>query len=207
MTSKTVEKALSKMKKKKSAGVDGLGQDQLVMGSPIISLALTSICNKSINEGQFPKDWKEALVTPVLKKGDPKLKENYRPVSCLPAASKLLEMLVCDQTTNFMESNKLLPENQHGFRAKRSTMSAWANLQREWTQNTDDKKVTGILLWDLSAAFDTLDADILVKKLELFGFVQKTRNWFYSFLTNRTQRVKIGRSMSPVSLVFHTIVT
>ena len=51
----------------------------------------------------------------------------------------LLEMLVCDQTTLFMESNKLLPANQHGFRAKRSTMTAWANLQRDWTQNTDEK--------------------------------------------------------------------
>ena len=55
-----------------------------------------------------------------------------------------------------MESNKLLPENQHGFRAKRSTMTAWANLQRNWTQNTDEKKVTGILLWDLSAALNAL---------------------------------------------------
>ena len=136
--------------------MDGLGQDQLAMGSPIVLTALTSIFNKSLNEGQFPQAWKEALVTPVLKKGDAKMKENYRPVSCLPAASKLLEMLVCDQTTNFMESNKLLPENQHGFRAKRSTMTAWANLQRNWTQNTDEKKVTGILLWDLSAALNAL---------------------------------------------------
>ena len=77
------------------------------------------------------------------------MKENYRPVSCLPAASKLLEMLVCEQTNLFMESNKLLPTNQHGFRAKRSTMSAWPNLQRDWTQNSDEKKVTGILLWDI----------------------------------------------------------
>ena len=75
---KMVEKALTKMKKK-SAGVDGLGQDQLVMGSPIVSMALTSIFNKSLNEGQFPQAWKEALFTPVLKKGDAKMKENMSP--------------------------------------------------------------------------------------------------------------------------------
>ena len=101
-----MEKALNRMKKKKSSGVDGLGQDQLVMGTPVISEALTNICNLSISEGQFSQAWKEALVTPVLKKGCSKMKENYRPVSCLPAASKLLEMLVCDQTTLFMETNK-----------------------------------------------------------------------------------------------------
>ena len=57
-------------------------------------------------------------------------------------------------------------------------MTAWANLQRDLAQNTDEKKVTGILLWDLSAAFDILDAVILIKKLEMFGFVEKIRNWF-----------------------------
>ena len=64
-----------------------------------ITVILKNIFNLSISKGEFPQGWKEALVTPVLKKGDPKMKENYRPVSCLPAASKLLEMLVCEQTT------------------------------------------------------------------------------------------------------------
>ena len=54
-----------------------------------------------------------------------------------------------------MEENKLLPENQHGFRAKRSTMTAWADIQQDWALNTENKEITGVLLWDLSAAFDT----------------------------------------------------
>ena len=66
-------------------------------------------------------DWKEAIVTPVIKKGSKDLYENYRPVSCLPAAGKLLESIVCDQVSNFMESQGLIPETQHGFRTKRST--------------------------------------------------------------------------------------
>ena len=103
-----------------------------------------------------------------MKKGDKTLKENYRPASCLPAASKLLEMIVCDQMTTFVENEKILPQNQHGFRAKHSTMSAWADIQKTWTDSTDNKEITGILLWDLSAAFDTLDHDILCKKLELY---------------------------------------
>ena len=63
-----------------------------------------------------------------------------------------------------MEENKLLPENQHGFRAKRSTMTAWANIQQEWASNSEKKQMTGVMLWDLSAAFDTLDVEILIQK-------------------------------------------
>ena len=65
---------------------------------------------------------------PSAKKGDKSLRENYRPVSCLPAASKLLEMIVNEQTTKFIEEEKILPPNQHGFRAIHSTMTAWSDM-------------------------------------------------------------------------------
>ena len=75
-------------------------------------------------------------------------------------------------------------------------MTAWANIQQDWAQNTEDKQITGIMLWDLSAAFDTLDAQILGKKLVLYGFTDHTTKWFLSFLTGRTQRIKIGSQVS-----------
>ena len=126
---------------------------------------------QSIREGQFPTQWKEALVTPVLKKGDPILKDNYRPVSCLPAASKLLEMVVNSQTSEFLEKTNLLPYNQHGFRPMRSTMTAWSDIQSQWCQNTDEKKLTGVLLWNLSAAFDCLGPIILIKNSNCMVFL------------------------------------
>ena len=66
--------------------------------------------------GNSPKNWKEAIVTPVHKKGDKSEFENYRPVSCLPAAAKLLESVACQQTSTYMEKNSLLRKSQHGFR-------------------------------------------------------------------------------------------
>ena len=69
-----------------------------------------------------------------------------------------------------LESNNLLPESQHGFRKSRSTMSAWSQIQQAWAKNTEDGKITGVLLWDLSAAFDCLDIDLLCQKLEIYGF-------------------------------------
>ena len=66
-----------------------------------------------------------------------------------------------------MEKNKILPKSQHGFRPQRSTMTALTELQQKWAMNTEKKEITGILLWDLSAAFDCLDSEILCKKLEI----------------------------------------
>ena len=97
------------------------------------------------------------MVTPVHKKGDKSLIDNYRPVSNLPAAAKLLELVICEQTNRYMEENHILPKSQHGFRQHRSTMTALTELQLKWAINTENKEVTGILLWDLTAAFDCLD--------------------------------------------------
>ena len=74
--------------------------------------------------------WKEAVVVPILKKGDVTDMKNYRPISCLPAASKVLEKVVCEQLTRFAETHKMLPNNRHGFRAQRSTMSALSSMQK-----------------------------------------------------------------------------
>jgi hypothetical protein len=196
ITSKELLIIVKKIKKKKSAGVDGLSQEQLILGAATLAHPLTVIFNKSMEEGSFPECWKEALITPVLKKGDPQIKENYRPVSCLPAASKLLEKVICEQATDYLEKNHLLPDNQHGFRQKRSTMSAWADIQQDWATKTEAKEKTGLLLWDLSAAFDTLDVALLCEKLTLYGFDNLAVKWFNSFLNNRTQKVKIGEAVS-----------
>ena len=142
---KTIKKNLKKMKKKKSCGIDGLSQEHLVMGANTLTPTLTWMINQSIETGVVPEHWKLGLVTPVLKKGDPKSLENYTPVTCLPAASKLMESIVCDQINDFVESNRLLPKNQHGFRAKRSTMTAWSDIQQDWAMKTEEKEITGEL--------------------------------------------------------------
>ena len=75
-------------------------------------------------------------------------------------------------------------------------MSALSDIQQEWTKNTDENFITGILLWDLSAAFDTLSADIFCQKLKAYGFDQSSRSWFMSFLSGRSQKVKVGGKLS-----------
>ena len=86
-----VKNVMSKMKKKKSAGPDEISQECLLIGKRILAAPLTKIINTSITQGMVPDSWKEATVIPILKKGNPQEKENYRPVSILIAASKVLE--------------------------------------------------------------------------------------------------------------------
>jgi hypothetical protein len=93
VSEKKVYKAICSLKKKKSSGSDGLIQEQLVLGAKALAAPLTRLINSSITSGVFPEAWKEAIITPILKKGDPTKKENYRPFSCLSVASKVLEKL------------------------------------------------------------------------------------------------------------------
>ena len=196
VTTETVIKLMKKMAKKKSKGNDGIPQDCLLLGIEVVTDPLTKVVNASISGGIFPEVWKEAIVVPILKKGDPKETKNYRPVSCLPAASKVMEKVVCDQLTRFAEIHDLLPNCQHGFRSQRSTMTALSSMQKEWISNTEDGLTTGILVWDLSSAFDTLDIELFLKKMEIYGADNQTTNWFKTFLTGRTQRVRIGGALS-----------
>ena len=149
------------MQNKKSAGADEISQECLLLGKDVLAEPLTAIINRSIITGIVPEMWKEAVVIPILKKGNPNDKTNYRPVSCLVTASKVLEKVVCTQLTKFIEENELLPESQHGFRSKRSTMTAHSHMQKDWIVNKEEGLKTGILIWDLSAAFNTLDIDLL----------------------------------------------
>lgn len=196
VTERIVRKIMDGMKKKKSKGPDGISQELLLLGKDTLVVPLTRIINSSISEGKFPDCWKEATVTPILKKGTPTDKCNYRPVSCLNTASKVLEKVACNQLTKFMEDNGLLPTNQHGFRKGRSTMTALTEIQKQWISSTEEGQKTGVLIWDLSAAFDTLDPELLCQKLDIYGVDKKSKGWFYTFLTNRTQRVKIGNQIS-----------
>ena len=196
VTERTVSKVMRSLKKKKSKGEDGISQDVIMLGEKALLTPITYIINASIASGTFPNHWKKAVVIPILKKGSPTDKNNYRPISIVNATSKILEKIVCNQLTKHMEKHKLLPNNQHGFRAMRSTMTALSAMQKDWVRRNEDGLITGVLIWDLSAAFDTVNTDLLCEKLKIYGCNKRTCAWFHSFLTDRSQQVKIGTELS-----------
>lgn len=136
---------------------------------------------------------------PLLKKPDLSVNEpqNFRPVSNLPFLSKILEKLVSLQLLKHIDSYKLRDKFQSAYRPSHSTETALLKVTNDIKNIIDNKQVCLLAMLDLSAAFDTIDHQILVKRLENdFGISGMALQWFSSYLANRFQAVKIGRELS-----------
>ena len=159
---------------------------------------LTLLVNMSLGLGYFPRQWKKAIVTPILKKvGADTIVSNYRPVSNLSFLSKLVERVVVSQLSDHMTSNNILPSNQSAYRQFHSTETSLLKVQSDILMNFDNQKVTLLVLLDLSAAFDTIDHTILLRTIESQAGVSSIAlRWFSSYLEGRTQCVRIFNEMS-----------
>ncbi len=164
-----------------------------------IGPCIQSIINSSLISGSVPSCFKHAVIQTVLKKAtlDPLVLTNYRPISKLPFLSKVLEKVVFHQLSSFLKHNDLLDRFQSGFRAQHSTESALLKVLNDLLLAVDPGKCVVLLLLDLSAAFDTIDHTILLKRLEQYVGIRGTAlNWFASYLEGRTFSVEIDNITS-----------
>ena len=132
-----VLKQVKAMKTKKSVGLDGISMFILKESISEMVEPFTFIINKSLTEGIVPDKWKVAKVIPIHKKGDKLDFNNYRPISLLPCASKVMERVVQRQLLNYLKSHSLLSSNQSGFRPKHSTVTALATVTDDWLHSID----------------------------------------------------------------------
>ena len=161
--------------------------------------AITHIVNKSLEEGLFPSNLKHANLTPLLKKEnlDKEILKNYRPVSNLPFLSKVIEKFVAAHLRTHLEVNKLWCKMQSAYRPFHSTKSALLCVQNYILSSLNNRKMVALVLLDLSAAFDTIDHEKLLHRLETrFGINGTALDWFRSYLSNRSQAVRINNSLS-----------
>ncbi len=174
---------------KKSCGLDGISTVMLKHVIDIIASPLSKIINKSFNCGIVPSTLKRSRVIPIYKSGNKDDLINYRPISLLPVISKVFEKLVYIRMISFIDKNKILSNCQFGFRANHSTSHAIIRLTDLISSYLDkSEKVAGIFL-DISKAFDSLDQDILLQKLDAYGFRGPIYHWLKSFIKNRFQCV------------------
>ena len=164
-----------------------------------VSTDILSIINSSLQSGIFPSALKLAIIKPILKKHnlDAEVISNYRPISNLPFLSKLLERIVYDQLNTFLGSNGILDTFQSGSRAHYSNETALLKVLNDLRLNTDSKKLSVLTLLDLSAAFDTIDHDILIDRLENWvGLSGPVLNWVRTYLTDREYFISLGEHRS-----------
>ena len=190
------------MKRKKATGFDNLPPGLLKDAAAEIASPLAHIINLSLRSGQVPSQWKIAEVIPLHKSGNTGDNNNFRPISILPAVSKILEKAVHHQLMNYIEGNNLLSDNQFDYRSMRSTELATMLFTDFIRKSADNGLMTGAVFLDLSKAFDTLGHDRLLQKLKSYGIKGLALQWFTDYLFQRSQIVKLGQErFSPCPLV------
>ena len=183
----------------KSSPLDPLPHWLLKTVANTLAPFITTLVNSSLAMGMFPTKLKHANVTPVLKKPnlDPLDPKNYRPISNLPFLGKLIERVVAHQICNYLTTQNLLPAFQSAYRPGHSTETALVKVVSDIASASDSGSFTAMMLLDLSAAFDTVDHAILLRRLsESFGFSGPVIDWCRSYLVARSHTVRCKEGSS-----------
>lgn len=171
-----------------------LYKESIVTLTPLI----TSMINESFNEVCFPDSLKKAVVRPLLKKStlDQNTLSNYRPVSNISFLSKVYEKVMYKQISDHLEINNLRDPFQSAYRLLHSPETALTRVKNDLLLLLDEGKVALLIMLDLSAAFDTINHDLLLQKLQNLGIVGDALNYIRTYLTGRTQQVIVGSEYS-----------
>ena len=156
------------------------------------------LLNLSLTSGIFPSIWKRAIIRPLLKKpGLDRIFKNYRPVSNLNFILKLLKSAVLVQIQEHLYSQKLLPQYQSSYRVNFSTETLLVKLVDNIINCMEAQEVTTLVALDLSAAFETVNHDLLLVILKsCFGIDGLPLAWIRSYLKGRSFQVQVGKALS-----------
>ena len=160
---------------------------------------IKKIVNKSLAHAVVPVKFKEAALTPILKKQsqDHELFLNFRPISNLRFVSKVVEKVVAARLISHVNNNNLNELFQSAYKEGHSTETALIRVQNDILRVIDNHECVILLLLDLSAAFDTVNHTILLQRLSCcFGIKEKALAWISSYLCERTQFVCIENKCS-----------
>ena len=185
-----VRKYVNSLDISKPSGILNLNNKLLCDAFKVLTFELTALFNDSIVQEIFPHEWKMGTITPIPKAGNLMNKTNWRPITIINTFGKLLEKIIHFQTSTYLKLNEILSDDQHGFKKGFSTSSAIVEFLIDIYDAKLTGMVTGCVYIDYQKAFDTINHNILFKKMALYGFSQSCKNWFVSYLSNRSQMTK-----------------
>ena len=184
-----------------AAGFDNINMNLVKESISLIIKPLTHIFNLSLSSGIVPDQMKIARVIPLFKSGDKSTFTNYRPISILPAFSKILERIVYNRILSYLNERNILSDSQFGFRKNHSTEYALSILYDRLSNAIDNNEYTAGIFLDLSKAFDTINHQILLEKLNHYGIRGVAHSWISSYLSNRKQFVQYDSVCSAHSVI------
>ena len=160
----------------------------------VLAYYIAKIVNISFDTGHFSDELKEAILHPLIKNIKPEpIFTNFRPVLNLSYLSKLIERLVCKQLVRYTNSTGQMEPYQSAYREYSSTETALLKIKADILDAMDKKEVMCLVMLDLSAAFDTISHELLLKRLKYrFSIMDLVLSWIESFLTNRIQCVSVS---------------
>lgn len=177
-----------------SSGPDDIPQYFLKRCAYSLTYPITLLFNMSLDSGVFPSLWKESFVVPLLKSGDPNCVKNYRPISKINSIAQLFDSIIHNKLSSFFSS--VIISEQHGFVKGKSTVT---NLL-EFTERIHSAFLGNIqvdsIYTDLAKAFDKINHRVLLYKLRCSGISGSLLRWLASYLSNRSQIVRLGGFLS-----------
>ena len=184
-------KIIKSLKPKRSSGFDGISNKLIKACAEAICDPITKLINKSLSTGCFPECLKIAKVIPIYKKGDKLDMNNYRPISLLPALSKVWEKAINNQITKVLEDKEIIPPTQYGFVRGKNTIHAIQHLIGEINNGKKNKKIVAAVFIDVSKAFDSCSHNIIISKFKSTGLDEIGVKLIKNYLSNRKQSVQI----------------
>jgi hypothetical protein len=180
---------LASIQTNKATGPDNISARLLKTLSEVLVKPIQILFKQSMEQDTFPRCWKQANLTPIYKKRERHLMNNYRPVSLLPILGKLLEKMVYKHTFNHVKD--FINPNQSGFLPNHSTLSQLLHLYHNILESLDGREEYFILFCDISKAFDRTSHRAIINKLTKLGINGSLLNWYKNYLSLRQQRVVV----------------
>lgn len=196
VTPDEIHNLIAAMKTKKAYGLDNISAKTIKCCAVSLIPHLVTILNNCFEQGIYPDSLKSARLVPIYKAGDKNDVANYRPISVLPVLNTIFERAILNRLLFFLESKKYFYNFQYGFRKKSSTKLALAEILDTIQRRVDAKQIVTGLFMDLSKAFDCVDHNILLYKLEMAGIRGCALQLFTSYLTNRKMIVNVNGKYS-----------
>ena len=201
ITEKKIIEKIKSLKQNSAPGPDEIGTKLLKTASREIAKPLCYIFNESLRTGLVPADWRKATVTPIFKKGPKGDPGNYRPVSLTSIPCRMMESIIKDDLMPYLTENKLLRESQHGFLTGRSCTTNLIKFTDKITRILDEGKCADVFYLNFAKAFDKVPHGRLLTKMKSKGINGKVHEWIKSWLSGRTQAVRVNTSKSEPSEV------